>query len=124
MYEKTKITKKGDNMNLNFKQIPIKTIFFIFILLITTKNTHSRIVGNYMDGAFEEPPSISQSFSSISQSINFYLIEAAGNYLGSYSDFLLLLNRIEMSEKNGIDYNILRILLDQSIDKMNKVKQP
>jgi hypothetical protein len=47
-----------------------------------------------------------------------YVIEGAGYFLGSYSDFLLLLNKVEMTELQGCDFNELLFLLNNAIEKM------
>jgi hypothetical protein len=47
-----------------------------------------------------------------------YLMEGAGYFLGSYSDFLLLLNKVEMAELQGFDFSELRFLLNNAIEKM------
>jgi hypothetical protein len=47
-----------------------------------------------------------------------YVIEGAGYFLGSYSDFLLLLNKVEMSELQGCNFNELLVLVNRAIEKM------
>lgn len=47
-----------------------------------------------------------------------YVIEGTGYFLESYSDFLLLLNKVEMTELQGCDFNELLFLLNNAIEKM------
>ncbi|MCU0289773.1 MAG: hypothetical protein MUF15_25690 [Acidobacteria bacterium] len=56
------------------------------------------------------------------KNIESYIIEGAGYFLNSNTDFLLFLTKIERSELNGIDYNELRATLNRVIENMEKAK--
>ncbi len=47
-----------------------------------------------------------------------YVIEGAGYFLESYSDYLLFLNKVELAELRGFDWNELRFILDRVIEKL------
>jgi len=47
-----------------------------------------------------------------------HVIRGAGYFLESYSDFLLFLTKIEVSELDGLDYDKLRLNLNNAIEKM------
>lgn len=50
--------------------------------------------------------------------LNDYVIEGAGYFLKANSDFMLFLEKAEMSELNGVDFNGLQVNLDNAILNM------
>jgi len=97
------------------KQIILKTIIGLIILLLFNYNSFSRIIANRGDCTFDNGDE--KGFS-----MNYYITEGAGYFLNSYSDMLLFLNKVEMSELNGIDYKELRTIIYKSIENMEKAK--
>lgn len=57
------------------------------------------------------------------ETIKTYIIEGAGYYLNSYSEFLLVLNRLELAEKNGLMYNEIQMILDRAISMMEDARE-
>jgi hypothetical protein len=51
-------------------------------------------------------------------SIKYYIVKGGGYYLSGYSDILKFLDRIELSDLNGLDYVELNQILDSAIDNM------
>jgi len=96
-------------------QIVLKVFIGIIILLALNHNSFAYIIANRGDSIFDNDWERKFSMKS-------YIIEGAGYFLKSYSDYLLFLNRIEMSELNGIDYNELRIILKKAIENMQNAK--
>lgn len=52
-------------------------------------------------------------------SIKYYIIKGGGYYLGGYSDILKFLERIELSDLNGLDFAQLNQIVDSALDNMN-----
>jgi len=50
------------------------------------------------------------------------IVEGAANYLNSYSTYLTLLNRIELSDVKGIDYDELTQIIDKIIATMERAE--
>jgi len=102
-------------MNKQNKKSILKVIICICVLVCINIMSFALIMGNRGECAFGEGGEKGISIKS-------YIIEGAGYFLSSYSDMLLFLNRVEMSELNGIDYNEMRDLLNKAIEKMEKTK--
>jgi hypothetical protein len=57
-----------------------------------------------------------------SQTIEQYIVEGAGYYLQSYSDMLLLLNKVEMSEIYGLNYEEAQGIINSAINRLENAK--
>lgn len=57
-----------------------------------------------------------------SQTIGQYVVEGAGYYLQSYSDMLLLLNRVEMSGTHGLNYEEAQTIINSAIEQLERAK--
>jgi hypothetical protein len=55
-------------------------------------------------------------------SIKSAIINGAGNYLTAYSDYLLFLNRVEISSENSPGYDEMQTLLNGCLEKLNRAK--
>ncbi|MCK4763331.1 MAG: hypothetical protein KAW12_14125 [Candidatus Aminicenantes bacterium] len=64
-----------------------------------------------------------ESSSSTTETLNGYVIEGAGYFLGSYSDFLHFLKLIELAELDGLQYGEAGMTLDRAIEKMENAKE-
>ncbi|MGD2091396.1 MAG: hypothetical protein PVH61_34785 [Candidatus Aminicenantes bacterium] len=107
--------------------IPIKKnlILMIFvgamILIVTPTNVCSRWLQNGAGGGYDDgdgTSSVLSSSLSMSNTIEGYVIKGAGYYLDAYSDILVFLKRMELSDIQGMDYNESRQLLDRALDNM------
>ena len=104
------------------KQLGLKIFLGVFILFMITIHSHSRMFLNRGDDFYDDGSggsgtssiAIIRSYSTIRTGI----IVGAGYFLDSYSDIILLLNKIEMADLNGVDYNDLRGTLYSAIEKM------
>jgi len=95
----------------------ILKIFFVLIILVSfNHNTFSRIIANRGDFIFDNNREGQFSMKS-------YIVEGAGYFMKSYSDYLILLNKVEMFEINSIDYNELKALLKKAIENMENAKK-
>jgi hypothetical protein len=52
-----------------------------------------------------------------------YIVEGAGYFLDSHSSMQAFLNRVEMSDVKGVDYNELREILYNAIENMEKARE-
>jgi hypothetical protein len=109
--------------------IPIKKTLILtvlvgaIILLLTPTSMFPRIVHNGAGGVYEEGDGTSgtnASTLSMPPTIEVYVITGAGYYLNAYSDILVFLNRVELSDLKGMDYNESRQILDRALDNMNR----
>jgi hypothetical protein len=102
------------NMGFFFKRFFLMVFLGVLIILACSSNVFSFIVANESDfGFIQDPPERSGD-----TPIRVLVMEAAGSYLVSQSDMLLVLNRIEMSEINGIDYTELQQIVNNAITHM------
>ena len=105
-------------MKSNTMQVISKLFIGVFILWAVNINLFGLIFANYSECTFDETCE-EKSTSTVKP----YVIEGAGYFLGSHSDFLLLLNRIEVSELKGIDYGELQGIMKKAISNMKGAKE-
>jgi hypothetical protein len=85
----------------------------IFILCFFHMHGIAKYIANSSELGFEEPGSTG---------IRTYVIEAAGGFLNSQSDFLLFLNKIEMEEINGVDFAELQQVIHNAVVHMENAR--
>jgi hypothetical protein len=102
------------------KKLISKFFLGVLILILFNSITYSRIVGNWAECGFGECGAESKSLTSFT--IRIYIIEGAGYFLNSHSGIQAFLNRVELSELNGIDFNEMREILYKAIEDMEKAK--
>jgi len=74
--------------------------------------------GNWTDGAYTSGSSGNDGKRSSSPSIKVLVIQGAGHFLKSHSDYQLFLNRVELAELAGADFSELRDILNSTISSM------
>lgn len=106
-------------MSHRFKSL---SMFFLaaVILLFASSNAFALIYGNETDGGFEGTGGGGKTTVT---PIRTYVIEGAGYFLGSYSDILVFLNKIELAELKGIDYAELQKIIDNAVTNMREAKE-
>ena len=101
----------------------LKSISMIFlavvILLFSSVNAFALIYGNETDGGFAG----NGGGKSTAAPIRTYVIEGAGYFLGSYSDILAFLNKVELAELKGTDYTELQKTIDSAVANMQAAKE-
>jgi hypothetical protein len=103
-------------MNKDYKQL-MKIVFGTIILLtITAAYSYSYVMGNFSEYSFDNSDVESTP-------LNISIVNGAGFFLKSYSDTLLLLNRIEIADNNGVDYNELEGLVNSAIENMKRARE-
>jgi hypothetical protein len=93
----------------------IKLILFALIILSLTFNAFSYVISNYGDESYDDNGLKTTSIKSL-------IVEGAGNYLAAYSDYLLFLNRVELSSENSPGYVEMQSLLNRCLEKLNRAK--
>ncbi|MDQ1353665.1 MAG: hypothetical protein QG657_3971, partial [Acidobacteriota bacterium] len=95
------------------KSLILKVFLVVFVLCVFQMNGFSRFM---LNGSPE-------SFAVQTQPlIEGYVMEGAGYFLKSQSDTLLLLNKIELSDLNGVDYAELQQLVESALANMVNAK--
>jgi hypothetical protein len=112
--------------------IPIKKNLILtilvgaMILFVTPASGFSRAVQNGAGGGYDDSDGtggVLSGYQGMKNTIEKYVIKGAGYYLDAYSDILVFLNRLEMYDIKGMDYNECRKLLDRALGNMiNAVK--
>jgi hypothetical protein len=90
-----------------------RILIAITAVIILSTNIYPRMIANDGESAYDGGKS---------SSISSFIVAGAGYFLHSYSDTLLLLNRVELADVNGIDYPELREILYRAIENMEKAK--
>lgn len=87
------------------------------VLILFSLNGWALVYLNGSDWGFDElwESASVMDTSAQDRSISALVVEGAGHFLQSNSDFMLFLNRAEMSELNGVDFNELKATLDNAI---------
>jgi len=103
-------------MKRKTKSVVLKVFLGVLILFLLNTNSVAKMIANYSDEGFEGPES---------SDIRLHIIEGAGYFLKSYSDFLLFLNKVELSdiESERIDYTGLRQLINNTVVHMENAKE-
>lgn len=91
----------------------LKVLSVVLILSVFQVNAFSRFILNGVTASFVEQDQ---------PVIEGYVMEGAGYFLKSHSDTLLLLNQIELSDLNGVDYVELQQLVDNALTNMLNAK--
>ena len=100
-------------MKQRIKSTIVKVMVCGLFVFVFNVKVFSLIIVNGSESCFAGPERIM---------IRDYVIEAAGYFLDSQSDFLLFSNKIELSGIQGSDYNELRGILNRSITKLKSAK--
>lgn len=105
---------------------PTKIIFLLISILLYSINLQAIIIGNESCKGFGGDNCGRGGTSALavpsSQTIGQYIVEGAGYYLQSYSDMLLLLNKVEMSEVYGLHYEEAQTIINSAIDRLENAK--
>jgi hypothetical protein len=91
----------------------LKVFLGVLVLYVFQMNAFSRFMLNGTSKGFEETE---QTI------IEGYVIEGAGYFLKSQSETLLLLNKIELSDLNGVDFTELQKLVKSALMDMANAK--
>lgn len=91
----------------------LKVLMGVLILCVFQMYGFSRFMLNGTDEAFTEQQQ---------PVIKSYVMEGAGYFLKSQADTLLLLNKIELSDLNGLNYTELQQLLNNAIINMENAR--
>lgn len=95
----------------------ISAVFGIFMLALFSMKSHAYIMANYSDSAFQNSGN-----KGTEMELKVNVIEGAESFLKSYSGFLVLLSKIEISEINSLDYNELIHIIDSCILEMEHAR--
>jgi hypothetical protein len=98
------------------KRILSKIILSALILLFFNFNVLPYVRLNGGDEGYDENGGESFVYGS---SIKYFIMKGGGYYLDGYSGILKLLERIELSDVNGLDYAQLNQIIDSALDNMN-----
>jgi hypothetical protein len=114
-------------MSKQIKKTNQKVILGLLILGLFAFNSYSYVKFNWSDCAYrgecDDGETTSLIFVPMSMSMHNYIVEGAGYFLDSHSNFQLFLSRVEMSEINGVYYNKLREILYKAIEDMEKARE-
>ncbi|MCP5046063.1 MAG: hypothetical protein GY940_02755 [bacterium] len=106
-------------MSLNQKRVILSVCVVVFLVSLVSAPVFGRAIWNFTETGFDEGSSQSSGIGQLNgNSIETYIIRGAGYFMRSYSDTLLVLNRIEMSDLEGVDFEQLRLMVDQAIEGM------
>jgi len=98
------------------KTTVVKWIVVVLVIIMLKTNVLALIWANETEGSVIPPKG------KMSSSMRSWVITAAGNFMRSYSSTLTFLNKIELSELDGLDYADIQSDLDSAISYMTEVK--
>jgi hypothetical protein len=115
--------KKEKTMAIN-KNLVISIVIILFILAVFVGELFPIATYNGSGSGYDEGgQSGTSGIKEFNLGIEGLIIEGAGYFLRSQSDFLLLLNKIELSTLEGINYTEMQNLLNSAIHNMEKARQ-
>jgi hypothetical protein len=104
------------------RRLFLSLIIVMFLISVGNLPTFGRAFSNKTGDAFTEdpPPSGGSSLSvtTSTTSISTYIIQGAGYFLKGYSDALILFNKIELSDLEGVDISELKIMVNAGVANM------
>ena len=101
-------------LTINSKLV-LKPFVFIIVLLFLSLHSFSWIYHNHGEEGYADDGGGSADSYISGSPISNYIMEGAGYFLEGYADVLLLLNRFEMSDLKGIDYNEVKQISDRAL---------
>jgi hypothetical protein len=104
--------KRGEAMKSK-KSILCKLFLTVFVMCVLSPGAFPKIIANYSESGFDGPKG---------GPIGLDVMNAAGTYLKSQSEFLLFLNKIEMADIDALNFSQLQALLDSAITNMEETK--
>ena len=102
-------------MSINHKKIILNVMVVLCLILVLDSYVNARLFANQSGDAFADA---SEEKSVIESDI----VEGASYFLRSYSDILLFLNEVEISEPEAADYNRMRSIISQAVENMDRAK--
>jgi hypothetical protein len=96
----------------------LKISVLVVAVLLLQVNGLATVKANWSPMAFEG----GIQADNIGSSINLYVVEGAGHFLKSHATILEFLNRIELNDLNGTDFNELQNLIDTAIVHMENAR--
>ncbi len=112
-------------MKKNFIKLSFKLIVVLFIIAISDSIAFAYVWGNWRECASAPGCSCTltlQLTQDTGSPLKTYVVESAGYFLKSHAAYQEFLNRVEMSESNGIDSEEFKNTLYNAIDNMEKAK--
>ncbi len=119
-------------MSRKIKNLNLKILMGLLVLVLTGSYSYSRVWGNYSDCALEpgceSEGEVAGTQGSIGTALDsggsagMYIVEGAGYLLTSYSGMATFLSRVETAELTGTEYSGLREILYRTIIDMEKAK--
>ena len=108
----------------NKKQLIFKAVVFIMVIFLMNTEVFSVICANGAGGGYEDPGGGKSNFGSTKEDsiIESYIEEGGGYFLNAFSNIIIISNRIEMSNINGIDYEELKNIVDRAIENVINAK--
>lgn len=109
------------------KQIVLRMTAIVLALMVIPTYSHGYSIANYGEENYTSETGTSQGQHSGTmsvtaqlnkESIGVYIVEGAGAFLRSQSAMLQLLNKVEMSDLEGLDYDNLRADLLCAVENM------
>ena len=102
-------------MVLKNRNATIKLILLALIIIFLNFNVFSLIVANYGEIVYNGDGEKIAPIKSM-------IVDGAGNYLAAYSDYLLFLNRVELSGENNPGYDEMQTLLNSCLEKLQRAR--
>jgi hypothetical protein len=108
-------------MILTKKNLILAILVGALIFLATPTNVFARIMQNGAGGGYggaDETNSLKGRTLGMVNTVEKYVIIGASFYLNAYSDILTFLNRVELSDLQGMDFYESRQILDRALNNM------
>jgi hypothetical protein len=120
--QKIKLNGEVLTMRVSNKKNAVWKVFFgVTVLLLFTMEASPAIYGNGGDKAWPPPPN-GLGVTGSTMSLESGVINGAGYFLSSCSDFLLFLNKAELAGLDGADFEALNLSLSNAIANMELAK--
>jgi hypothetical protein len=109
--------KRRIAMNRKYNNVGLTVLMGFICFIILAPQAFALMWVNNLPIVYQQNPGLYKS-----QSIDDSIVNGAVYFLNSYSDYILLMNKIELSSKQGIDYSAVGSITNRVITNLEMMK--
>ncbi len=108
-------------MSHHIRLTVLKIMAGVFLCSILTVNSYSLWINNksglgFCEGCGDSAPS--STMTEGTSTIGDYIVRGAGYYIESYAGVLQFMQKVELKEQSGLNYEELKVILDKALESM------
>lgn len=104
------------------KNLTVKFLVGVFLAYVLSVNLFPCMCCNGSGDGYDSSSDSGANASLKGNIIETYVIEGAGSFLNAQAKIMMLLNKVEMSDLKGIDYNELQAIVSSALEYMKDAR--